>query len=74
MSHFFSIPNKTGGTRKDSISHGQGTYCRGTIPDYFITIAMPAWNCKKCDMSLTTTNPDSYMSCPQCGKRMFQVE
>ena len=49
-------------------------YCHGTIPNHAFTRVMPTWNCKHCDMPLTTMNPDNYMSCPHCGMSMFQVE
>jgi len=35
---------------------------------------MPTWNCKKCNLPLTTQDPGNLMKCPHCKKFMFQVE
>ena len=32
------------------------------------------WNCKKCDMPVTTMDPSSTMACPNCGKGMVMLE
>ena len=34
---------------------------------------MSTWNCKKCDMPITTMNPGNAINCPHCGKAMFCI-
>ncbi len=36
--------------------------------------ALSRWNCKNCDMPVTTMDPSSTMMCPICGKSMVMLE
>ena len=43
------------------------------ILDHLVVEYMPTWNCKRCDMPMTTMDVSNTMACPHCHKAMVRV-